>query len=610
MAKMNLQPRTSCRYVSRLDGCKCQLPVWKGSKHGFCLGHAKELDKPKSTFLQLLRYKLRNKDYSFDGFVFPIHLRLRNFTFNGPVSFYDCTFHHGILFDRIRFKGGLLSFENSAFLGKSALFQKCDFEAQKNSFAGSRSDVDCMAFNHCRFAGTLSDFSKIRWQGKRALAFYHCLFDSREVSFLSAGLISPLISFFQTFFGSDRFLIKKSIFRADRCSFRRLRQTQGALNFEETFFDCKELDLSDANWAGDTFTIRKCIWKGETSSFIQGRVNTQSWDFHNSLFEGKTIDFTGFESHETPLTFNKIRFHTQESIFSNLKAGRDLTFNQCHFKGKRVLMNEWETEGSLLAFQNNRIEAERFSMRDSILKTKRASFCRSRFHVKHCDFSRCSFTNNHTSFKAIEIQGGTASFHQSRILSKQTSFNLSRFQVDRLIFDEANFGDGKVSFWKANFADADVSFRKAFNGNGKVQFDTDASNIRFESALLMNHCDFNGTRWENTGILKRFCTADEKVLLSKHRYEQIQRIYQWIAEQYARSGNMAMETNFLYSSREIERLKIHHSGLPMDKLRIEFRRWITGYELGFSLLGPVKGFASLLLALSLFAARFKHFGSS
>lgn len=610
MNEVSLQPVTSCRYVSRLDGCKCQLPVWEGSGHGLCLGHAKELDKPKSAFLQLIRYKLRRKDYSFDGFVFPTHLHLKNFTFNEPVSFYDCTFHRGILFESIRFKSGLISFENSSFLGKTALFQKCDFEAEKNLFTGSRSDVNCMVFNHCRFAGDLTDFTKIRWQGRRALAFLKCFFDSRETSFVSAGLNAPVISFGQTFFGSDRFQIGKSVFRAGLCTFRRLRQTRGALNFEETFFDCKQLDLSDANWSGDTFTIRKCIWKGDVLSFVRGRANTDSWDFHNSLFEGKAIDLTDFESTDSPLSFTKIRFHALESIFTNLKAGRDLSFNQCNFKGNLVLMNGWVTEGSLLKFHNNRVEAERFSMRDSILKTKRVSFCRSRFHVKHCDFSHCDFSNTHTSFKAIDVQGETASFNQSRMISKQTSFNLSRFGVDRLLFDGVDFGDGRVSFWKTDFTTADVSFRKAFNGNGEIKFDTDVSNIRFEGALLMTDCDFNGARWSKTGLLKRFCTADERNLLSKYRYEQLHQIYQWIAEQYSRKGNKVMEANFLYSCREVERLKFYYSGLPVDKLKMELRRWITGYELGFSLLGPIKGLASLLIACSLYMARLKQFGSS
>ncbi|MBZ0258570.1 hypothetical protein K8I31_21060, partial [bacterium] len=92
-------------------------------------------------------------------------------------------------------------------------------------------------------------------------------------------------------------------------------------------------------------------------------------------------------------------------------------------------------------------------------------------------------------------------------------------------------------------------------------------------------------------------SADEFSLLKRGNYRQLVNIYNWISKQYSDSSQDSVRRDFLYAAREIERWHLIHQRSLTPLIRMEFLRWMTGYGLGISRVGIVRGLGFLTASL-------------
>jgi uncharacterized protein YjbI with pentapeptide repeats len=110
---------------------QCPENQWHHAKE-YCIFHDPSQEKDTNLFVQKLEEKLNNKDYTFQGFWFPVELNFDNKEFSEKVSFSYATFQKNVSFKKVVFKE--VDFRGAVF--KEAYFQKASF--QKTYFMGAK----------------------------------------------------------------------------------------------------------------------------------------------------------------------------------------------------------------------------------------------------------------------------------------------------------------------------------------------------------------------------------------------------------------------------------------------------------------------------------------
>ncbi len=596
-----IQVREKCAYSSPADGWNCSEQVWLGSRSGFCIGHSPEPNKPKEVFLELIQNKLRSQDYSFDGFVFPSSLTIRNITTSKIVSFRGCKFLQGVRFENIHVDGPVLSFEDCIFGGSILYFHRCGFNASNVSFANSAFDGDLLAFHRCQFEGEQIDFSNVKWRAKKRITYVFCSFKSSITTYNSAQLKAPSIIYRGGSIGSNDFTFRSANISSDCLSFQDVKQTKGRLSFESSLLDCKTAEFTQGEWDGEVL-FRKNRWNGDKFFFGSGNVINGDLSIEHCRFNGSRVDLSGLECYGGDLLLKKNHFQADEIVdLSGILSNHLLSINDCDFKSDKVLLERSKLNGDGFLFLNNNVEAQLFSCRDSEFRSKRVSLNRSEFKTDSFNFFNCLFENIQTSFQGMKVKGREAAFQNTKFLSGRVSFQLSDFDVDVLNMESVNFGSGKVSFWNTNFGES-FNLKRTHDEGARIRFVCDLGNAIFDGAQLTN-CNFNNAVWKYSGWLKRPSVANEAQLIKLSRYSELREQYQWISGQYDKSGNRKKRDDFMYACREIERLERFHNGAMSDFIHSEFSRWITGYGLGFTRCAFMKGFSSLFTFILIMYAK-------
>lgn len=589
----------SCSYISPVDGWKCEESAWNKSRYGFCIGHDPNANKSPKTFLVSIQKKFRNRDYNFDGFVFPYSLTIKNIHTEKTISFQACRFLQGVRFENCHFTGPLISFENCAFCGSLLYFQNCQFDGARVSFAHSVFDGELLAFHRCRFEGESADFANIQWRANRRITFVNCLFGGQNCLFDSARMEAPLIAWRGGAVGAELFRISNCDIVSDLFSLSDIHQTRGTLSFEQSRLNCKQIDFTQTDWKGGGVRFHHCRWKGDDFFLGTGNQFSGSLEVKQCHFEGNRIDFSGLNGVVGDIRFTHNRFAGKELIdFSSIISNGNLIVHKCSLAANRVLFERIRVSGDQVDFRNNRVEAHLLSFRESQFLVRRCSWNRSVLHALAIDFSSCLFQNAQTSFQALDLQGQVVSFDQSQFASKRVSFHRSRLRLNRFSLEGVNFGKGTVSFWKTDLDLKEFSLRMAFDEGARIYFACDLSNAFFEGSHLTN-CEFRDAAWKSLGWMKRPCLADESAMIDARRFRDLIKLYEWIAEQHAHAGNYRMQDDFLYSSREIQRLDRRRFGSPLENMKWELSRWTNGYGLGLSRGVLLKGLTSLLASISL-----------
>ena len=588
--------RPVCSYVSPADGWRCNEPVWVHSQHRYCIGHAQETEKSPLDFLDLIKKKVYFDDLVFDGFIFPFRIQIKNTAFKNPLSFYGCTFLDGLKFENVRFHGAFTVFDNCMFFGSSVYFNRSLFAGKKVSFANSFFEGEIFAFSDCYFASEITDFSSLHWTGVKAIAFLRSSFQGNEVFFTSAELNAPIIAFKGISVSAQKMEFDKTCFHAKEQFFKGIIQTHGDMLFHAVHFNCKHLKFTGNQWNGTSHSFKKTVWKGKEFVFGSNTVIKGTVIFDRCQLDGETIDYSGLEV-KNSFVLSDSEFKAQNRIdFSKMRSTNKVVVQNNSFSTPHLIMDSISAGGKDFVFQRNHVDGASFRCVSSTFHTDRVSFNSSVFRNHTFDFGNTLFENKQTSFNDLHITGKTVSYRNTRFCSKRVSFNLTRFTSEKIYLDNAFFGAGFVSFWKTDFGKAEVSFRNAMDDGAILRFSTGLSNTRFLGNKLHN-CDFEDSVWNSTGFIKRPCTAEEEDLIANGCFEEVQKLYLWIAKQYEESGQKQKQRDFLYSLREIQRLERKFHGSWGEFLHLEFSKWLFGYGLGLKHVGLLQSAASQCAAI-------------
>jgi hypothetical protein len=584
-----------CAFASPADGWCCTEPVWSGSKHGYCIGHAQEPHKPATVLLNLVQKKIKATDFTFDGFIFPYRLRIKNLKMNATVSFMGCTFHKGFSLENIQFNASITTFAHSTFLDSHLYFNHCHFKGKNFSFHNSLFHGDVIAFNACSFKSDITDFSNSQWQADKAIAFLRCSFAGNNISFDSAELDAPIISFKGGGLHASHIHFKNARIQSKTCAFQNLQQTKGALLFDGTKFTTDHLKFTANQWNGNKIHFYKTLWNGGTFQLGTDNEIKENLLFDHCRLNGQHIDLSKLTNHGNLAITNSVFEAKGDIDLTSMTTHRTALFHNSTFTSHRLLLDKIESNGDTFAFQNNRVDTDLFSCVNAHFKSKRVSFNRTQIHAQKTDFSRSVFENMQTSFKAMKVEGESAEYKDVHFQSRHVSFNLSSYLCGALLFDNANFHSAVVSFWKTDFGPAHVSLLNTVDNRAVLHFSCNLSNLHLFGANLRN-CDFGASTWATTGLVKRPIVADEPLLLQTCRFSELQELYQWIALQYHHCGNKKKQKDFLYALHEIQKLERKYQGRWSEFLKLELSKWITGYGLGVSRVGLIKGTTALCAA--------------
>jgi len=184
---------------------RCGKPAAVPFGQCLCRFHAPSESKgiPPDTFNELIFHQIEEKDYNFEGYVFPCgisfrkddkpvvfddHVNFRKARFEGQLStrpryamddvcvdFSGVQFEKGVDFTEADFAGGLAGFFRTAFEGKGAVFVRTRFSLGA-AFIGARFRCGMLWFMRPTFGGT-ADFIGAEFVGG-GVTFWQCRFDS------------------------------------------------------------------------------------------------------------------------------------------------------------------------------------------------------------------------------------------------------------------------------------------------------------------------------------------------------------------------------------------------------------------------------------------------
>ncbi|MBI1387555.1 MAG: hypothetical protein GC154_03815 [bacterium] len=592
----NARTHHTCTYVCADDGYSCSRTIWSAAKDGLCLGHSHSSEKPKAEFIQFISARFRERDFDFDGFVFPYRLSLKKTTLPKAASFAGCVFRQGLRFENVHFGGGYLRFDGCVVEGGDVVFDRCVFSASRVSFLNSIIHAGSIEFRNCLFKGDRADFSHIDWNASRRIVFVGCHFQSSSTVFTQSSIKAPVASFFASSFSSEQTCFERMHVQAKRFSLKKSRQPAGEWEIAECRFECGLFDASESEWRGDRVQFKKTVWNSERFLMERFTAHTAEVAFDRCQWDGEWASFAHSSIHKGSFLIHDSRLNARQRVdFSKIKADGRFLIHDNRFESRHVSLEGLESIGEEYVFQQNDVFATTFSHNEALIEAKRATLNRTRIEAEIIDFSRSRFENTQASFQAMRCYGETLNFQNALFAGRRASFNLSKFNMRRVQFDRATFGSGVATFWRTDFGMAAVTFHGASDRGAIVHFGGDLARVRFERAEL-RRCNFHDSQWEETGWMKVKRIADEPALLRRNDHNELRRIYQWIAQQYARSGDKIRRNDFLYAARETERLQKIAQHEISSAMWLGFQRWTTGYGLGFARVGLLKG------AVAVFAA--------
>ena len=228
---------------------------------------------------------------------------------------------------------------------------------------------------------------------KSKIDFSNVHFNSGNVSFDNAILLSKNISFNNTNFGDGEVNFSYTSFRAPHVDFGNARFGKGNVNFKNAIFDNGLKDFQYADFGGGTV------------SFVNTEFNNGDVSFINTTFNNGDI------------SFKVARFGTGKVDFHYAKFGEgDISFERTEFGNGRVDFRTVE-------FNNGKI-----------------------------NFNRSVFGSGEVSFEASELKSGKMMFKRAMMDAASVSFELAEFKNAELYLDGTGFGPANISFFNAKFS--------------------------------------------------------------------------------------------------------------------------------------------------------------
>jgi hypothetical protein len=344
-----------CRHFNPHGQNICPHPAWSGSEKRLCLFHDPSPERPEGEFQALLKEKLSEKDFNFEGYVFPVSVLFRDFVFSEfanfenclflgkETSFYKAVFQKGVLFNQATFRGNRVNFSRAQFLGDFNLFNGSAFEAwetvfQETHFSGKHIGFasarfsgqrlifqdarfqGSVFFTQCQFASALSSFEKVRSNGE-FFSFAESQFEGKELRFNGAEFSGEKVDFSQIQFKADQILYSNALMKAKsvlfinstfqtrKVSFQNARFDTDNLSFVHAYFNAHEIDFSEVTLQGNLTDFTGSYFQAKSLKFYPITLNNQTTNFSRTEFSGDEKTLFILNPQKNDLSFQGVFFH-------------------------------------------------------------------------------------------------------------------------------------------------------------------------------------------------------------------------------------------------------------------------------------------------------------
>lgn len=322
-----------CSYQNIQDQPICSLPVDSNSRLNFCLLHDPDLQKTEAELLKLIKFKISQNDYNFEGSIFSSSLHLREIVFSefvnfencqflgGETNFYRAQFKKGVLFNQSIFKGRKLNFSKANFGGDFNFFNGAIFECEETLFVSTSFQGKHIGFASVKFSGNSLSFKEASFKG--TVSFNQSEFHSKNQSFEKIKSTGSLFSFADSSFSGDDLRFSEAKFQGNEIDFSKGNFENKNVSFKNIFIQANHIKFSEI-----VFNVRSISFQGSQFDF-------ENLSFMNSSFHCQEIDFSEVVFRRGKANFLDANFHARVMRFYPLTLENKTTdFNQTEFAGE------------------------------------------------------------------------------------------------------------------------------------------------------------------------------------------------------------------------------------------------------------------------------------
>lgn len=302
----------------------------------------------------LLKDKLSEQNFNFEGYVFSCSVNFKDFVFSEFANFENCQFlgretlfyktrfTKGALFNQTVFRGMRVNFSKAELQGDFNLFHGTSFESHETLFLGTKFLGKHTAFASAKFSSPGLSFKEAEFQG--SLFFTECHFNFKTASFEKIKFTGELLSFVNSRFEGQELKFKETLFSGEK------------IDFSKTSFEVQELDFSEAVFQGGTSDFSHALFQTKKLKFYPLHLQNTTTHFRYSEFSGdeKTIFILNPEKND--LSFQGVFFHGgRTKLKGDLHAASfiDTSLDNVDFNEAR-----WETRRGRLVCRDE-IDADR-----------------------------------------------------------------------------------------------------------------------------------------------------------------------------------------------------------------------------------------------------------
>jgi len=330
---MKTMPSERCSHSNPHGQQICPQPIWEGSSKALCLFHDPQSEKPEAEFQRLLKKKLAEKDFNFEGYIFNAPVLFRDFVFSEFANFENClflgketnfyktVFQKGVLFNQTLFKGNRVNFSRAQFLGDFNLFNGSSFEAFETIFQDTHFSGKHIGFASARFSGHRLDFKEARFQG--SVFFTQCQFSSSSSSFEKIRSTGEFFSFGESRFEGKELRFNEAEFSGEKIDFSQTHFKSDEISFNGTRMRAKSILFTGGSFQSRKVSFQNVIFETKNLSFVQSYFNAHEIDFSELTLQGGLTDFTGSYFQAKSLKFYPITLNNQTTNFSRTEFSGD-----------------------------------------------------------------------------------------------------------------------------------------------------------------------------------------------------------------------------------------------------------------------------------------------
>ena len=565
-----------CSYESPYDGFRCPMSAIPGGERPLCIFHSQDPNKNPRLVLQALQKKFQEGDFFFDGYVFSSPIDFREIDFRGSVSFHETVFQQGATFAGCRFRGRRVIFSQCTFGGLGADFSDAVFQTEDLRFDSATFGGEKTSFNRCRFNTEQATFENACFHAGET-NFSEAVFSGERISFNQADMSSPWILFEGASQHSGILLFLRASLQAKMVSFEEFDQSGGVLNLQGLRARGGTISFAGAVFEGQGIRSERAQLEAERVSWERVSWNcSENANYRKIIIKAKEITFANSQASVPHMDFRQGEFDAQRILFTNVSWGENVSFMESRWKAHEISFDNAHFMGDELRLDGIQIDSRFLHQFGAKLLCGRTCLSGSHLRIEVCDWSRSNIEGDHFSAQGLDWKGKEFRLDGMNYRSKRVGFNRSKFSGDVFSLKGVHFFANDVSFAGVLFHTGEILTEGLSLSGSKLRLSGNLESFRLGD-LDLSAVDFSGSTWPLTSRFGRPICRDEIEASSLEELEAVAKIYEHIAEHYRSDDGYHLPEDFLYAALDCGRLHAQWTREPWERLRLEWRRWATGY---------------------------------